>query len=312
MTSNYKEYWLSVYVYFDGNIYSDYCDDVIRDILAPFIGDKENQKYFEKYFFIRYSDSGSHLRIRFLGDPEKLKVELKPYFEYSVKKKLAVFIANNNMNDEKFFVRWVPYEPEYKRYGGEEAIKIAEEFFYYSSETAIEIIKLLSRGDKASRLGKGLALMVILLQRFYGGDKEKAAKLVASYSSGYLKAIAKEEKYHEAWVECFDTGFNTQSEKLIELVNSILTFLTEGEELPYPLNNYSEHLETVAKKLRSLCVNKGVLILQNPVENWETCLSFIIPSYLHMMNNRLGITIQEEAYLAHLISKGIEVENFVK
>lgn len=312
MTSNYKECWLSAYVYFDGNIYSDYCDDVIRDILTPFIEDKENQKYFEKYFFIRYSDSGSHLRIRFWGEEEKLESGFKPCFEYSVKEKIAVFIANNNGNDEKFFVRWVPYEPEFERYGGEKAIKIAEEFFCYSSETAIEIIKLLGRNDKASRLGKGLALMVILLQRFYGGDKEKAAKLVATYSSGYLKAIAKEEKYHEAWVECFDSGFNTQSEKLIELVNSIWAFLIEGEEMSYPLNNYSKNLETVAKKLRNLCANKGAIISQNPVENWETCLSFIIPSYLHMMNNRIGITIQEEAYLAHLIFKGIEVENFVK
>jgi hypothetical protein len=32
----------------------------------------------------------------------------------------------------------------------------------------------------------------------------------------------------------------------------------------------------------------------------------ICSSYLHMMNNRLGITIQEESYLAYLITRTLQ------
>ena len=36
-------------------------------------------------------------------------------------------------------------------------------------------------------------------------------------------------------------------------------------------------------------------------------LSTIFPSYLHMMNNRLGVTVQEECYLAVVIAATLAV-----
>lgn len=315
ITTENQHNWLSAHIYFEGNIYSDQCDEIVRQVLIPFVESEVNKKLLKKYFFIRYSDSGPHLRVRFYGEEDKLESRLKPLFESSIDASLKTFLSINkdenqkHFDREKFFVKWIPYEPEIERYGGERAIEIAEEFFYYSSITAIEIIKLMSTNDKSSRLGKALASMVILLQRFCKG-KEEAARLVSNYSSGYLRAIAKEEKYHEAWIESFDAGFNSQSEKLVELVN-LLWAIPVGNELPDPLHDYSENLQVVSQKLKQLCANKEVLFKQNYVDDWETCVQFIIPSYIHMMNNRLGVTIQEEAYLAYLISKGFKVENLV-
>lgn len=316
ITKENRHNWLSAHIYFDGNIYGDHCDEIIRQVLVPFFEDEAVQKLFKKYFFIRYSDSGPHLRVRFFGEEALLEEQLKPLFESGIEQNLKASLSANNNSDwqksfvkENFFVKWIPYEPEIERYGGVEAIKIAEEFFHYSSITAIEIIRLLRTNDKSSRLGKALASMVILLHEFYG-EKEKAVQLVANYSSGYLRAIAKEEKYHEAWIESFDAGFNSQSEKLVELVN-LLWAIPGGNGLPDLLHDYSQNLKIVSGKLKLLCENKGVLFKQNYVADWGTCIQFIIPSYIHMMNNRLGVTIQEEAYLAYLISKGLAAEKLV-
>jgi len=76
-----------------------------------------------------------------------------------------------------------------------------------------------------------------------------------------LRAIAKEEKYHEAWIESFDAGFNSQSEKLIELVN-LLWAIPGGNGLPDPLHDYSVNLHVVSQKLKLLCENKNVLFKQ--------------------------------------------------
>lgn len=311
-------YWISAYIYFDGNIYDDFCDDVIRDILSPFLENKENLKLFEKYFFIRYSESGSHLRVRFLGDKSELEKELKTRFENQISQNISDFFTERNKIDgkrvldvSKFFIKWVPYEPEIERYGGKEAIKVAEEYFFYSSNTAVELIKLLQVNDKSSRLGKGLALIVIILFKFCN-QKEKSIKLISSYSSGYLRAIAKEEKYYEAWVDTFNAGFNSQSEKLVELVNNLWQILEDGEELPEILDNFSKNMEVVSEKLRLLSMHNKIVYRETQINDWDTCVFSIVPSYIHMMNNRLGITIQEESYLAHLVSKGINIENPVK
>ena len=309
--------WVSAYIYFDGNIYSDECDFVIKQILVPFLEDMENSELFKRYFFIRYSEGGTHIRVRFYGNTLMLENKLRPLFENKINRNLSKFFTDMNKNGgekvldpKKFFIKWIPYEPETERYGGKEAVKIAEEFFFYSSVTANEIIKHFGTNDKSSRLGKGLALMVILLFKFCV-SKEMAGKLVSNYSSGYLKAIAKEEKYQEVLIESFDAGFNSQSKKLVELVNTLWDILEENEELPYVLESYSKNLDIIYQKLRQGWENNKVIIRETQVYDWDTCVFSIIPSYIHMMNNRLGIAVYEESYLAHLIAKGILIEQTV-
>ena len=64
----------------------------------------------------------------------------------------------------------------------------------------------------------------------------------------------------------------------------------------------------VSKKIRYLFDDNKIVLGGKKVDDWNTCIFSIVPSYIHMMNNRLGITIQEESYLAYLISKGMIVE----
>ena len=45
-----------------------------------------------------------------------------------------------------------------------------------------------------------------------------------------------------------------------------------------------------------------------PTSRRKTGPLWIVPSYLHMMNNRLGITVLEEAYLGRVIADALTVE----
>jgi thiopeptide-type bacteriocin biosynthesis protein len=291
--------WISAYLFFDGNIYSDYCDKFILEVLVPFLETEEYKYLYKKYFFIRYSEAGYHIRVRFFGSTKILEEELRPLFESIIKQNLKEFITRIKKNNPEqtvdenlFYMKWVPYEPELDRYGGEEAIKVAEGFFFFSSITAIEIIKRSQDNDRSSKLGKALALMVIMIRKFYI-EKENASRFISNYSSNYLKAIAKEEKYHQAWIETFDAGFNRQSEKLIELVNDIWEVLDEEGELPEVFDNYSKKIDLISRELKILIENNKIIRSGMVLNVWGSVWFSIVPSYIHMMNNRLGVNIQE-------------------
>jgi thiopeptide-type bacteriocin biosynthesis protein len=306
--------WISAHIYFEGNIYSKFCDDLIKHVLTPFINKEQNKHLYEKYFFIRYTDNDPHIRVRFYGAKNKLEKELQSIFENQVCQDLKNFITYNKSNDpgttidkNNFGIKWIPYEPEMERYGGMEAIKVAEEFFFYSSTAAIEIIKSFAENDRSLRLGMGLASIVILLQKFCN-NKGKAARLINNYSSSYLNAVARKEAQHEVWIESFDAGFISQSEKLIEFVNTIWDALDEDDELPDLLDTYSKNIKLIAHKLKKLSQDKKIIINDHLALSWEDCIFLIIPSYIHMMNNRLGIPIVDESYLAFLINRSLVPE----
>jgi hypothetical protein len=56
-------------------------------------------------------------------------------------------------------------------------------------------------------------------------------------------------------------------------------------------------------RLRELFHAGRLLAQGQPAANWGWCLEWVVPSYLHMTSNRLGLTIAEESYLAHLIHR---------
>jgi thiopeptide-type bacteriocin biosynthesis protein len=308
--ANDSKSWISAYIYFDGNIYGDECDFVITSLFLPFIK-KYQHFYFDSYFFIRYSDTGSHVRIRFSGNKELLEKELKPVFEKYIIESFPVLIIGigrikgTPVDASKFFIKWAEYEPETDRYGGKFAIKVAEEFFFCSSDTAIDMLKPLGVNNYPSRLGKGLALMLILLHQMFG-EKEKALRLVNMYSDGYLRNIAVNEDIKNFWIETFNDGFKKQASNLTNIVNILWEGMENEEELPEELSRYYNALALLRIKLFNL-FNEGKITLHNQAElSWDNSLFRIIPSYIHMMNNRLGISIQDESYLAHIIALGLQ------
>lgn len=302
--------WISAHIYFDGNIYGDECDLVITTLLPSFVNKYQSEKHFEKYFFIRYSDPNPHVRVRLLGDKEYLENTLKTAFEKHVIGSFPSLmseiskIKGKQADESNFSIKWIKYEPEIERYGGEYAINVAEELFYYSSKTANELLKTMGTNNNSSRLGIGLALMIILIHQLLG-DKEKALTLIKRYSDGYLKMVAKEENYKNHWIQSFNDGFNKQSSNLIKIVNILWEGMENHEELPDSLNEYHNSLLIIKEKLFNLFTDRKIKILDNEISNLDTGMFQLVPSYIHMMNNRLGVPIKDESYLAHLIARGL-------
>ena len=87
----------------------------------------------DRWHFVRYRDSDDHLRVRFHGDPDALRSEVQPGLE-----QLFQRVARGSAI---WRCQFDTYERETTRYGGPEAIELAEKIFDVDSETIAGLLR---------------------------------------------------------------------------------------------------------------------------------------------------------------------------
>jgi thiopeptide-type bacteriocin biosynthesis protein len=100
-------------------------DDLIAGTLRSFCEQVVSEGMASRWFFLRYADPDSHLRIRFNGDPDILTGRLMP----------AVCRWASGLLAERSSQRVVldTYDREVERYGGLDGVAVAERIFHLDS-----------------------------------------------------------------------------------------------------------------------------------------------------------------------------------
>jgi thiopeptide-type bacteriocin biosynthesis protein len=109
-------------------------DRLLTGTVAPLVKSALSSGAADGWFFIRYGDPDWHLRLRFHGAPERLRAlagELSGALEPLHRERLL------------WKVQLDTYEREVERYGGPEAILLAERLFQSDSEAVLELLELL-------------------------------------------------------------------------------------------------------------------------------------------------------------------------
>ena len=65
---------------------------------------------------------------------------------------------------------------------------------------------------------------------------------------------------------------------------------------------FNQLLANLARRLRELFDQGRLCLDSRTAADWNEHVDWIVPSYIHMMSNRLGVSIQEESYLSVLIA----------
>lgn len=92
------------------------------------------QQLIDEWFFIRYGDDRSHVRVRFHATPEKLHQHvLNPLFSWT-----HSLLKDEIIQD----IAITSYEREIERYGGLELIESAESVFCADSQTALSLMSI--------------------------------------------------------------------------------------------------------------------------------------------------------------------------
>jgi thiopeptide-type bacteriocin biosynthesis protein len=125
-------------------------DTVLTEVVAPLRDRLIAPGVAEHWFFVRYADPDSHLRIRFFGSPERLHElvlpELLDAMEPVVRDGLAWRLSLDT------------YEREVERYGGAQGVLIAERIFHADSDAVVDILSGLGPGEGGARARWQLAL----------------------------------------------------------------------------------------------------------------------------------------------------------
>lgn len=155
--------WMSLKIY-GGN---STVEALLVNTLLPLLETLED--LFEKWFFVRYSDPNWHLRLRFLGEPEKLYGLLLPRINQTLKP----FLENGTVHKVEAFT----YEREIERYGGPEAMELVETLFMLDSSLVARSVQLIEEFGEDVRLRTAMLSTDVLLDLFGLGAEEKLSLL---------------------------------------------------------------------------------------------------------------------------------------
>lgn len=103
-------------------------DAVLREAVVPLVRDAGA----DRWFFLRYADPDQHLRLRFNADPQHLASVVLP----AVHRHAEPLLADGRL----WKVQVDTYRRETDRYGGPEAIGLAEDVFHADSEAILAIV----------------------------------------------------------------------------------------------------------------------------------------------------------------------------
>lgn len=262
--------WISVHIY--------YQKDVLPLLVYLRLLIKDHSYDIKCWFFIRYFDEGIHLRLRVLfksGVSMKKKLLFFNYIEKSVElKRLQVST-----------VKFKAYAPEIKRYGGIKLLSIAEEHFKLSSEYFLYKLKIKQDPKYLEEL---IILNVITLIAFELNVKEINVLNLKMYNY-WLPGF----NYYFPNVKNADAYFKRKIRKDIKVWVSLLQSIIEGNII------YNNKIKNWYKMNSRLAMNYYKVISKKELLN-NGKYKTILPSLVHMNNNRFGISNYEEAYIFYI------------
>jgi len=254
----------SEWVYF--KIYSGYkiADVVLLEYLKEKIEFLKPKNYIKKWFFIRYHDSESHIRIRFqvnnTEDVFLVMKELNPVFEDLLEKNFIWKIQSDT------------YLREIERYGIE-TIEDSESLFYFDSKMILDYLSLKNNFDKEEiQLLFSFLTINSFLDAFSLSISEKLALLDTMQQS-----FKKEFNATKVLKSELDKHYRELEKEISNGINN----LSNQELLPLYeiIEEKSENIKPIVDSIK---------------KNLEINLNSFLSSHIHMMINRQFTSRQRE------------------
>ncbi len=232
-------------------------------------------------FFVRFEDEkGFHIRLRLRGETE--------WVETVLKEAVAGWFAERGECME------APYEPEAARFGGADLLVWAEEYFHVSTRVVLE---RLSQGTYTQGDAMFDALRMQLMAVYAAGlKKTEVARYFKQLSAQWLPLFFKPvdedgplpADFVQGILEKFETGYDKQQAQLEPVLQALWTALESGK------------IDTKQPEwLRWYRGNELIL------KEFGDQLEKVLPSLLHLTNNRLGVNNQDEVFLAYVLGRAL-------
>ncbi|MEV7280910.1 lantibiotic dehydratase C-terminal domain-containing protein [Streptomyces sp. NPDC093111] len=223
---------------------------------------------------------------------------------------------NNSFSEE-------PYAPEYAKYGGPAGVELAEWHFRHSSDLVVDAFRTMNLHLRTVLLGTSAQLMMVMASCFLPEEDRLAAYLDGYYAfwhrafpgTGFIGSAEYERNYAEmapalgrrfAAVRAAIAGgelgrlpsfLRGWAEHCLELRGRIAE-LTERGELHFPLHEGPAREDTGQVRAQP-----ADAVPTAPLTHLPSVLPRLLSPYMHMTNNRLHVTIRDEAYLSFVLGQ---------
>lgn len=267
-----------------------------------------------QFFFLRYWQGGPHLRLRVQLEPgggavfERLRERIEsslPKFseeereEYhygmALQDELARLENERSLEAQEIgAVKTTPYFPEFRKYGGNRGIEVAERVFRSTSVAVLELLATRAAGGRSSLsapIGEAAQIMVMFL-RGAGFSQEASVPFLASYEDWWRPYAP--EAVQQSWPQIYEQV----APQLKQLCSS--TWAERDLKDRFYVSSYeaAEQARSIAGMPSGGDVRE-VLLDGTP---FSGCLS----NYIHTTNNRLGLVPAGEGLVAYLVRKALE------
>ena len=257
VTRNY--HYGSEWIYFKFYMSENIADKFLVEIMSPLIESFITKKLILKWFYIRYSDPDSHLRIRFhLTNVKHIS-------------KISVLIHNNLTSYIKtgflYKIQIDTYKRELERYGFQ-TIQLCEELFYLNSNLNLSLIAKYNDSDERFLLG------IKFIDEFlndFGYNLHDKKELIGILKKGFSEEFNANKLINQSLSAKYR---NLKTEIKLCLESDEISF---GEIISQHRNPFQLVLINLKKISR---------------ENYRVVRNDIIDSLLHMHCNRLFKTKQ--------------------
>ncbi|WP_406826769.1 thiopeptide-type bacteriocin biosynthesis protein [Pedobacter sp. KACC 23697] len=260
---NQQDKWLSVYLFHHGD-----ANAVLKQLVQPFI-----QQWHASWFFIRYGEGGDHIRLRLKAAENQHHLIVQ-----SISLEKSIISS----------VQVAQYEPEVERYGNLKSMPWAEHYFECSSVYILNWIA--NKQANQSPIAQAIKLHLLLLFAT-GWHKEELISVCNFFLEGWLPKLFNQtepgERQRLFWLDQFETVIKTSKPQILKAADYFWQELKAGK-VDDELNTYLS--ETI-----------HIIRLYKSAGFEEDKLFQVISSFIHMNNNRLGISNDEEAYIIYAI-----------
>lgn len=264
-------------------LYGNYkrIDEFLGFELLDFCNSLKEENLIDKFFFLRYADPQSHIRLRLKCkkvDEDFINI-LNKWFKH--------------LRDEGLLTKVVfdTYFKEVERYGGEELIELAEDVFYKDSLLILNVINLLRVGKLDMDIVHIAMVNIVNMLEGLGIDYELQKKVFENRFD--------QSKYRDI--------FKKDRKKFMSLINSqnnweSLRKIENGETLYNLFEINREALENFKIKLEEL---------DNKKQLWNSKDSILF-SLTHMHCNRLIGNNMIEEEIMHLIRHSLHAIEYLR
>ncbi|MGW4111074.1 thiopeptide-type bacteriocin biosynthesis protein [Actinosynnema sp. NPDC004786] len=178
--------WTSLHVRLSWEV--GHVDAFIADVLAPELTAHRAAGRLADWFYVRYWRTGPHLRVRLRDARVDLADRLRELVAAAGHPVLDADPAAFPAEDDRLphgDVREVPYEPEVERYGGPQALPLAEEVFCRSTDVAVAVLR--SARTPGAKITAAVELVMATTSALRL-DRVGAASWLRSLATGWRQA----------------------------------------------------------------------------------------------------------------------------